>query len=421
MTIGIICFLAALLGTAALNWVVDPYAVFGTRFPGIDLNKPGPTDHPSLSKVYLLERSNPNTLLIGASRVDIGLNPESPEWPADLRPVFNLGVPGAGIADQANLLRHALEVTRPKRVFIGIGLDDCFVMPGKSGSSRQAALAPDPERDRLAVTRTGEPNPRQRRARWDDTVTALFSISALTDTFKTLFHQGDSSQKRMSPLGFDNGMDFVNGTQAEGAMDLFLQKDENKIAQLLRWSKQQAFDVSPLADMLALAPGRDVEFVVFIYPNSGDDIEIYRRLGAAGTFDRWREQIVQIVDQASRAGIHVSLWDFSGFTHYQTEPVPPRGNHTQLMWFWETNHFKPALGEQLIARMLGGGDKSFGDLLDRSNLEAVQRRFDAQLRIFVDANPEVVQRIDGIYYPLRQNLCATTPAFCDKPVTKSLP
>ena len=421
MAIWVACYVATLGAAAALNWAVDPYAVFGTVFPGVSSNKPGPTDHPTMSKVYLLERSHPNTLLIGASRVDIGMDPESPGWPASQRPVFNFGVPGAGLPGQANLLRHALAVTQPKKVFIGIGLDDCFVMPSQSGPTRQTLPKPEPEAVRLAVTRTGDPKPRQWRGRFDDTVTAFLSISSLTDSVRTLLQQGSGSQKRMTPLGFDNGMDFVSGTQAEGAIALFLQKDENKIAQLIPWSNRQAFDVSPLADMLAAGPGRDIEFVVFIYPNSGDVIEIVRRLGAAGTFDRWREQVTQVVAQASRNGVRVVLWDFSGFTPYQTEAVPPRGNYKQLKWFWETNHFKPALGELLIARMQGGGDKSFGVLLNPANLAAVQQRFDSQLRDFVETNPDVVQRIDSLYRPLHQRYCATHAALCDQPPTASLP
>ena len=54
MAIWVACFVATLAVAAALNWAVDPYAVFGTVFPGVSSNKPGPTDHPTMSKVYLL-------------------------------------------------------------------------------------------------------------------------------------------------------------------------------------------------------------------------------------------------------------------------------------------------------------------------------------------------------------------------------
>jgi hypothetical protein len=50
----------------------------------------------------------------------------------------------------------------------------------------------------------------------------------------------------------------------------------------------------------------------------------------------------------------VELWDFTGFSPYTGESVPPRGDTgTELRWYWEAGHFKKSLGDLLLADMLG--------------------------------------------------------------------
>src|SRR4051812_43590742 len=87
---------------AAFNTCIDPYYVIGApRFAGLNAAKPEAITHTQLAKDYLIGRMRPAGLLLGTSKVDIGLDPTSGFWPEKARPAFNYGVPGTNI--QGNL------------------------------------------------------------------------------------------------------------------------------------------------------------------------------------------------------------------------------------------------------------------------------------------------------------------------------
>ena len=92
----------------ALNWLVDPYAVFGTRrFAGLNQYKIDINNFTRLSKRYQAGQAQYNALIVGNSRVELGINPahgcfRDKEWQ-----VYNLGLPGAGIRTQ---VEYALNI-----------------------------------------------------------------------------------------------------------------------------------------------------------------------------------------------------------------------------------------------------------------------------------------------------------------------
>ena len=54
----------------------------------------------------------------------------------------------------------------------------------------------------------------------------------------------------------------------------------------------------------------------------------------------------------------------TGYNSFTTESVPAPGDkHTQVTWYWEPGHFRPSLGDAIIARIYGRGDTGFGSLL----------------------------------------------------------
>lgn len=69
----------------------------------------------------------------------------------------------------------------------------------------------------------------------------------------------------------------------------------------------------------------------------------------------------------------VRLIDFSVLHPYTREPIPPRGDtRTVMRFYWESGHFKPALGEAVIARLFRESD--FGVALAPTVAEAGDER-----------------------------------------------
>lgn len=72
-----------------------------------------------------------------------------------------------------------------------------------------------------------------------------------------------------------------------------------------------------------------------------------------------------------------------------------------MQWFWEPVHFKPTLGDQLIAQVMNDGGvpaalppfAMTGTPLTSSNLDAHLERLQALQQAYAVANPEVADRI----------------------------
>ncbi len=114
------CALALLL-SAALNVIVDPYGVFRwIDLRGFNRLKPKSGLSSQMVKPYRVLEVRPKTLLLGNSRVEVGIDPESSLWPAALHPVYNMALPGSGVEVSLRSLQHANNDGKIELVFMGV-------------------------------------------------------------------------------------------------------------------------------------------------------------------------------------------------------------------------------------------------------------------------------------------------------------
>ena len=81
-------------------------------------------------------------------------------------------------------------------------------------------------------------------------------------------------------------------------------------------------------------------------------LEIFNDVGLWPRFVQWQRELAELLPKQPDSD--VVLWDFSGYNAYTTEAVPdrPRDLTLRTRWYLEFTHFKPALGERMIASML---------------------------------------------------------------------
>jgi len=403
----------------ALTVAVDPYGILGTpRIAGLTADKPSAADRPRLTKPYLVESPPPsgwNTIVMGASNADVGFDPTSPAWPADRRPVFNLAIDGADPDIQARFLQHALVTTHPKLVLIGLTLEDAMVFPVTRRLSA-AASSQYVFESRMRVRPDGTPNPDHARARLEDFAFATFSMQAFTDSVSTLLRQNDPERTQETVQGLNTAGSFARWVRTEGSYSLVMNKDREKTPQLISWSFNPVTTTDGIAAMVRDSRARGAEVVVFIMPGYVDQLEIMRQTGTTPLFERWKQDVARVVEQAA-GNAPVPLWDFSGYSPYTTESLPgPGDTKAPLRWFWEFVHFRAALGDLMVQRMLGsGGPPDFGARVTTASLPDRFAAYATAQQGWVALHPADVARIAQVVDAAAQLVCGTPVSGCPKP------
>jgi hypothetical protein len=136
---------------------------------------------------------------------------------------------------------------------------------------------------------------------------------------------------------------------------------------------------------------------MFISPSHVIHWLLVQRMGLWPRFQQLKRELVKInIDEARRVGRDpFPLWDFSGVNSVTVEPVPPDGEDEHMEWFWESVHYKAALGDVILENVLARQERSgviddFGVNLVQIDLEGHLASQSQRLADFFDKeSPEV--------------------------------
>ena len=331
---------AALLGVVAtVNLVVDPYGVFRiVDIRGLNKVKSQASERTRLFKHTGVQRMHPSGLVLGNSRAEIGFDPESPAWPVWARPVFNLALPGASISAIAGDFSKALQHANPKLVVVGLDLLDFRVDP----SSDDKLQVPSPMAEPLHDMR--------------ERATALLTMNALADSLATIKAQHEPYPTGLTDAGFNPKRDYIGVARREGYFAMFRQRDQENALAYVRGPKgvyqaggRPAPGFDAVDSIIALSRERGITLRFIIYPYHAHTLLLFHLTGLWPAYEDWKRELARRVD-AAQGAMDVALWDFTGFSPYADERVPPPGDtRTELQWYWEAGHFKKPLGDLLLA------------------------------------------------------------------------
>lgn len=383
-TFGCLCML-----TVALTVAVDPYYIFGTpRFVGWNLFKPAAGERAAAAKTYLLERTHPRTLLLGNSRVEVGIDPESASWPSAMRPVFDAGLGSRGLSIAAKLLEDALADHGLRHVLVGVDVFD-FLQTDDVGSSPLGPVYAGPDQDRVRVHPDLSPNPAHLLARIEDCLAATLTLNAVTDSLITVLAQHRSAPATMTPLGFNPLADYRMYVKLHGFRDLFDQKQAQYAARVSHYthpdyvSPYRTASFRALREIIEVSRDHDVDVTLVVYPYHAWVLDLLRVHSLWGSFEDWKRALVRVVTELDPEHRTVRIVDFSGYNAYTTESPPLVGDtRTELRWYWEPGHFRSALGDRIIARLYGNQDEGFGRDLTLSTAEEVIRSIRDEASLF---------------------------------------
>ncbi len=347
------------------NYFIDPYGITGApRLAGLNEQKADINDYARQFKKYQPLLVNVDTLIVGNSRAEMGVDPAHDCFVQKDWQVYNLAMPGAGVRMQLNYALNVLYAQPVKRVYLSVDFID-FIDNGPQHQQREPFM--HQATGELRYLPDGTPNPEYLELKFKDYARALFSLDALVSSLKTVLGQGQFAPDR-TVRGFNPARDLAGIVRVEGARALYDQKMENlqrKYAQGWYLRDPQgwlhpAFD--DLDEFLAQATARDVEVVVFTHPFHASYWDLMAETSLLPQYEQWLESVTTLLRRHSDSVR--AFWDFSADTRFTSEEIPGVGQRNNaLRWFWEPAHYRSELGDKMVSRMLGPGcpdQDSFG-------------------------------------------------------------
>jgi hypothetical protein len=360
-----------LLLIGGFNVLIDPYDIFGVRrIAGFNEFKSAAQSHEWVSKPYQIERIKPRTVLIGSSTVDLGLNPDDPIWPQDLRPVYDFGLPGSDPLYQYRTLQDAVAIGPVRVAVIVLSFVDTLYPPPPTANGHNESS--DPER-RLLVTDSGARNTARSWQEMKDAFLATLSIDVLVDSITTAISQQQSNPLDLTDHGSMTEGAFGRVAATEGYAQLFRSKKEeyarklNDVTLSPRSADDMRYWVGIVGQMIEFCEAHNVRPILVIAPYHADMMELIDSAGLWNAFEDWKAALTKVANQSSSP---VALWDFTQYDAYSTEQVPTqRARGVGMRWFWEPVHFKKALGSLVLRRILTDEPPQFGVLLTPDNIQ----------------------------------------------------
>lgn len=327
-----------------LTVLIDPYGIWGSpRIKGLNAFKINAPSKVRLTKPAQFERTNARTVVIGNSRPEVGIDPASPCWNPEDRPVYNYAIPGAGISAQLAIAAHAITDDDTQRLLLGIDFVD-FLSRRRTANGQELRPEPSEKGDLESLF-----------SALGDRLTSVLSLDALADSLMTAIGQHQQYPVDITESGFNNGNIFAAVVASEGQDMLFDQKLAELEAryQAGAWSfdpmnqeTAQVFD--SLEEVFQAAGARGVELILFTNPLHADFLDLLRDRGFDDDISAWLKRLNELAQQHGAA-----LWHFATRHEYATEKTPAGSGGTLSHWFWEPSHYRAALGDRLLARIRG--------------------------------------------------------------------
>ena len=309
----LLALVAVCTAAVTVNYLINPFGAWRTAL--IDPIFRDDNDA-RMTTPYLVRTTEPQTLLVGSSRVRVGMHIEQGYRDG----VLNGALQGIDAEEAVEVVRVALRNSKLKRIVWGL---DFFSFD----DNRQV--------DRETMARLqGDP--------WTMFSETLLNLEAL-DAGRREFNRASHGRKALRTewtiaipwpqaelckrLGRPERAGLDSTSDAEIQLQLIGDVPDYTGYRL---SERKLEDY---AAAVALARRRGVEVIAFVPPISGYVLEMIRQSGQWPTFQQWKRGLLA-------AGPY---WDFSGYNEFALSPE----------LFKDVMHFRAAEGHQLLRCLLG--------------------------------------------------------------------
>lgn len=382
---GLVAVVGVLLAMA-LVLLVDPYGIYRLiQVRGFNEIKPQPERYQKQIKLQNAQIVGAKAFILGNSRAELGFDPENPLLGENGTPAYNLALAGTGIGTSREQLENLGRTgITPARLIVGVDFLDFLVDP-------QSSPQPAPGIAPAAL----EP------LKWQ--FDALFSMSSVADAVKTVRLQNNHDARTITARGFNPLLEYNGFARNEGYYSIFRQRATEYAVSFLKKPHGlvdrtgSSSDLKNLRAIMHSAARDGADLHLAIYPYHAQMLAMLEEVGLDIAMEKWKGILTQEVAAVRKEypNAKIKLWDFSGFSNMQCEPIPAQGDKKSVTrWYWESGHFKAALGDLMLKRMLGKPQDAegarFGMQLSEANLAANRQRFLTEREQCFAKHPELI-------------------------------
>lgn len=328
--------LLALTLAAVINWLADPYAIFGApSIPGFNVAKPAVATNGRIFKMAGYLYRPMDALILGTSRA-LNINPKHEAF-SGLR-TLNLAMAAQPNAETALIFQHVAEHNRLQTAVIGL---DFFA------SNAYLPFPDDFSEENFAPDRK---------------LKLLLSFDTLKASKNTLFQHGpaptapDSAKADINKKFSKHA--FIDSEKSYMWGGTYLPSPKCRYAFAVAKGEtgkaQQTPPLEQLRALIGLAHQHRVRLLLFISPAHARQWETLAALGLWERWEEWKRKLVEINEEEAER-LHqpaFPLWDFSGYNRITTENLPD-GNapNAQMTGYVESSHYKPNIGNLILDRL----------------------------------------------------------------------
>jgi len=335
---------AALMGgylvlTAVLSTTVDPWRINAAPWAINSLDASREISQARrVGKAALANRGNWKAVIIGSSRVEIGLDPSHPALPPHR--CVNLAMSGAGLLENLTVAGYTLD-RNPQLKTIIFGVDTGDLHSGNdSRNSNHFYQSPFADNNHSL----------------ERDINQVIGWHAFTESIETLRRHWQGIQPKFSPLGqmlqpgdHENLRAFVESMPFDASVDQW-----NMRPQILEQHKAKL-----LAEFIARVRQAGIAMYMIIPPQHALK-QIHPSVDRPDAMG-WESDLKALRDICSKANTlaapapPVQLWSFLTFNAFTSIPMPAPGAACQAVpgWF-DLGHSSSTLGNRLLDTLFAG-------------------------------------------------------------------
>lgn len=364
----VITFAAALVLLAAavgFNAVIDPLGMYVSG-----VHKPAIYHRVRLLKAYEVRRVKPESIVLGTSRVHLGISPDHPGWSSRYRRRYNLAFDGATTKEMYAYLKHADAAGNLRHVMLGLDTYHLNASP--------ASLRPDFDSSILMDERRLLNPPRM-------LLTDLKLLSSYSTTRESILLLGTDHRQRSwyAPNGQRLGEVYFRRPTENfvvcGPRCYFDEIDRLEVTFKLGWKVPQkrlpniqsgpprepdpVTSLGYIEKIIDYCRANDIDLAVFLTPSHVHQLELDAATGNWWSVENGKRRIVELLARDTREHVNeapIALYDFANYNRITTERLPPRGSRDEMRYYWDSSHFKAVVGDRVLDRLLQTGAQAQG-------------------------------------------------------------